>query len=300
MTATAKRCVIVERPTEYRQRIDRHGTRQQAQFFLGQRGLEIDELERRHNAHEQARAEVVAAIPRDWRQAAAGRRDLPGFLFEPDDVVVVIGQDGLVANTAKYLDGQPVIGIDPDPGSNPGVLVPHRPSAFADLRADVDAGRATIAARTMIRATVDDGREIVALNEIFIGHRTHQSARYTLKAGDSRERQSSSGVIVASGTGSTGWAQSINRDRGEPLLLPAPIEPALAWFVREAWSGPGTGTSLGLGRLATGEALELTCENGDDGVVFGDGIEDDRLALDWGAGVRVEVADRRLMHVTTG
>ena len=46
---------------------------------------------------------------------------------------VVVGQDGLVANVAKYLDGQPVVGIDPEPGRNPGVLVAHPAAAAPDL-----------------------------------------------------------------------------------------------------------------------------------------------------------------------
>ena len=41
------------------------------------------------------------------------RGDLDRFLFEPDDLVVIVGQDGLVANVSKYLDGQPVVGINP-------------------------------------------------------------------------------------------------------------------------------------------------------------------------------------------
>lgn len=41
------------------------------------------------------------------------RGDLDRFLFEPDDIVLALGQDGLVANVAKYLDGQPVIGSNP-------------------------------------------------------------------------------------------------------------------------------------------------------------------------------------------
>ena len=31
-----------------------------------------------------------------------------------EDIVVVVGQDGLVANTLKYLQGQPVIAVNPD------------------------------------------------------------------------------------------------------------------------------------------------------------------------------------------
>ncbi|MEI9866324.1 MAG: hypothetical protein WDN00_17560 [Limisphaerales bacterium] len=43
------------------------------------------------------------------------RSFLPNFVFAPEDTVVTLGQDGLVANTLKYLDGQPVVGVNPDP-----------------------------------------------------------------------------------------------------------------------------------------------------------------------------------------
>ena len=70
-----------------------------------------------------ALAEVGASIPLDWRRGSVERGDLDRFLFEPDDLVVVVGQDGLVANVAKYLDGQPVLGLNPAPDLYDGVLV---------------------------------------------------------------------------------------------------------------------------------------------------------------------------------
>ena len=62
-------------------------------------------------------------MPADWRQALVRRADLDRFLFGPEDVVVAVGQDGLVANVAKYLDGQPVLGVNPAPDLYDGVLV---------------------------------------------------------------------------------------------------------------------------------------------------------------------------------
>lgn len=290
----APRCVLVERPTELRDLLARHGTREQARFFLRSRGLELAGVEERHLRHEETRARVLGAIPPDWRTATIERAELDRFLFGPDDVVLVLGQDGLVANVAKYLDSQPVIGLDDDPGRNAGVLVPHHPDATADLCADVAAGRAAVQQRTMARAALDDGQELLALNELFYGHRSHQSARYALRAGERVERQSSSGLIAATGTGATGWAQSLNAGRAQPLLLPGPAVPDLAWFVREAWEGPITGAALIGGVLPAGETIELTCELGEGGVVFGDGIESDRLDLDWGQRVWIGAAERRL------
>lgn len=232
-----RRAVLVERPTEYADLLARHGTREQVRFFLAGRGLEPDAVEARHAAFVAHRSAVLGAIPGAWRQAVAPRAELDRFLFEPEDVVVVLGQDGLVANVAKYLRGQPVIGLGPDPDRSAGVLVRHPPGAAADLFADVAAGRAATQARTMARATLDDGQTLLALNEVLVGHPTHQSARYALTAGGQTERQSSSGIIVTTGTGATGWAASIARERRSQLELPAPAQRRLAFFVREAWPG---------------------------------------------------------------
>lgn len=289
-----RRAVLVERPTELQELLARHGTREQARFFLRTRGLDLGETEERHLRHEEARATVLRAVPAEWRTATVRRDELDRFLFEADDLVLVLGPDGLVANVAKYLDGQPVAGLDPDPILNPGVLVTHAPGATADLCADVAADRAVVRERTMVAATLDDGRGLTALNELFIGHRSHQSARYELAVGGRHERQSSSGMIVATGTGATGWAASINGARPDPLALPDPADAALAWFVREAWPGPATGTTLTAGTLADAETLELTGENGDGGVLFGDGIEQDGLTLDRGQRATIGVAPHGL------
>jgi NAD kinase len=291
------RGVLIERPSEYEELLARHATREQVAFFLRGRGLDPADVERRHHTFLGHRHHVLAAIPGDWRRATVDRADLARFLFGPEDIVVVLGQDGLVANVAKYLDGQPVIGLNPEPERFPGVLVRHAPQAAADLFADVAAARAGFERRTMVEASLDDGQRLLALNEVFVGHGTHQSARYLLEAGGVRERQSSSGLIVASGTGATGWAASINGGRAEPLALPAPGDRALAWFVREAWPSIATGTSLTAGLLAPPEELSVTCELGEGAVVFGDGIEADRLQPDWGQKVTVRVAEASLALV---
>ena len=80
----------------------------------------------------------------------------------------------------------------------------------------------------MVAASTDDGQQLVALNEVYIGHRTHQSARYRLSSADNLpERQSSSGILVGTGTGSTGWCRSAWQERRSPLALPSPTDPEL-------------------------------------------------------------------------
>src|ERR1700712_1875475 len=145
----APRAVLVHRRTELEELLARHSTRGQAAFFLSTRGRSLEEVEQRHEAQQAALAGVSAAVPADWRRGLLERADVSRFLFAPDDVLVVVGQDGLVANVAKYLDGQPVVGVNPDPARNPGVLVPHRPDAVRGLLPDVVAGGRPVELRTM-------------------------------------------------------------------------------------------------------------------------------------------------------
>jgi hypothetical protein len=308
----APRVVLVHRTTEYEELVAHHGTHGQAAFFLSSRGRGIDEVAERHRRTRAALAEVTAAIPLTWRRAGVERADLDRFLFAPEDVVVVAGQDGLVANVAKYLSGQPVVGIDTDPGRNPGVLVRHRAADAATLLpAALDRGTG-VEELTMVEAVADDTQRLVALNEIYLGAAGHQTARYRLGLDGDRgavEAQASSGVLVGTGTGATGWIRSVWQERyvgpsrlgapsphGAGPRLPAPTEDRLLWFVREAWPSPATGTSLVSGELDRSARLRLTVES-ERLIAFGDGMEGDALELTWGQTVRVGVSGERLRLV---
>lgn len=298
---SARRVVVVTRPSELELLIARHATKEQARFFSKEHGQSLEPLEEAHRALEEATRAVLAGLPLSYRRTRITREDLPRFLFEPGDVVVPVGQDGLVANVAKYLAGQPVIGICP---RRPTVLMRHEAAAFPDCLADVLAERAAIEARTMVEARLDDGQVLRSLNEIFVGHRSHQSARYALTVPSlpdgqrpRSERQSSSGIVITTGTGATGWAASIARQTGLDEALPGPTDPRLAFFVREAWPSPSTGTALDHGQLRAREALAVVSEMNDGGVLFGDGMESDRLLFGWGQRASIGASEIQLRLV---
>jgi NAD kinase len=295
MSATlAPRVVVVSRRSELDELLVRHGTRAAAEHFLRQRGRDLDEVAARHEALQAALTTVDAAVPADWRRGRVDREDLPRFLFGPEDIVVAVGQDGLVANLAKYLAGQPVLGVDPEPGRNPGVLIRFRAGKVGAVLRSVAAETAVIRRLTMVAARLDDGQVLSGLNEVYAGHGSHQSARYRLVGADGRaERQSSSGVLIGTGTGATGWTASIAADRGWNEGLPGPEEPSLSWFVREAWPSPATGATLTAGVLNRGEELRLVCES-ERLVVFADGVESDHLTVTWGQQLTIGLADHHL------
>ncbi|MFF4871396.1 hypothetical protein [Streptomyces sp. NPDC000961] len=295
----APRAVLVHRTTEYEELLARHGTHGQAAFFLSARGRSVEAVRERHERAHRALAEVAGAVPLAWRQTRVERADLDRFLFGPEDIVVVVGQDGLVANAAKYLTGQPVVGIDADPGRNPGVLVRHRAAQARRLLPYAAGEGAAADELTMVEAVTDDAQRLLALNEIYVGPPGHQTARYTLGLDSTdapAEAQASSGVLVGTGTGATGWLRSLWEQRSSSLALPAPADPRLAWFVREAWPSPTTGTTRVEGLLGPGRGLRLTVES-DRLIAFGDGVESDALELTWGQTVRLTIASSRLRLV---
>jgi len=298
----APRAVVVHRRTEREQIVREQGTWEQAKFQakLRKSAVALSAVADRFDAAESALQTVSSAIPSAWRRGAVEREDLDRFLFEPEDLVVVVGQDGLVANVAKYLTGQPVIGIDPNPGSGLGVLTRHRAGDCARMLQAVVDGRAAEQERTMVEAVVDDsasGLSLTALNEVYLGSPTHQSARYELTLPDGRtEAQSSSGLLAGTGTGATGWLLSAAKERNSALALPAPEARGLGWFVREAWPSPTTGRDLTEGVLEGDQELKVLVRS-ESLVVFGDGMEADRIQLAWGQTVTIAPARRTLRLV---
>jgi NAD kinase len=297
------RVVIVTRKSSLELMLERHGTVGQARFYLRTRGEDIRAHEEAHDRFQAAVAAVQSAIPSDQRRTRVDRDDLDRFLFADDDLILVVGQDGLVPNAAKYLRGQLVAGINPDPERYDGVLCMNRPENSSRVLEWMErrAGEGfTLERRTMAVAEREDGQRLLSLNEVFIGHRSHQSARYRISSGGESERHSSSGLICSTGTGSTGWARSIAEQRGLESLLPSPTDPKLAWFVREPFPSVNTGTSLDHGFVEDDEPLEIVSEMSEGGVLFADGIESDRVEFVTGQRVRISIAESRLNLVRSG
>jgi NAD kinase len=295
VTASVPRLVLVTRKTPLETLLERQGTQRQAAFYLESRGQTMTWHEQVHARFQRGFAEVQAALPPDVRRAQVSRDQLDRFLFAPDDVILVVGQDGLVPNTAKYLTGQLTLGINPDPEHYDGVLCPHPPSAVPALLAWlIRRGPAyRIERRTMAAVEREDGQRLLALNEVFVGHASHQSARYRIGFGGREERHSSSGVICSTGTGCTGWARSIAGQRGI-TELPSADAQELAFFVREPFPSVSTQTSLDFGRIGPGGVLTLASEMGEDGTVFADGIEQDHLEFLDGHSIGIRIADEAL------
>jgi NAD kinase len=310
-----EKIVVVTQKTLLDELVERFNTRDQARFYIEHAGESFAEYQDAHDTYQRSRDALRAALPRDVRAQVVERGFLPNFLFGERDLVVTLGRDGLVVNTAKYLRGQPLVAVNPDPQRIDGVLVPFRVEAAQEALARVLREQYAWSQVSMAQAELSDGQRLRAVNDLFVGQRTHVSARYRLELGKRREDQISSGIIVSTGAGSTGWFRSILTGAAEVVEAYAGADAVgntreryrfgwdadyLHFSVREPFVSNVSAAELVFGRIQAGEQLTITSYMPQNGVIFSDGIEVDRLDFNSGAVARIGLAEEYLRLVTPG
>lgn len=318
-----EKLVLVTRKTPLEELVERFNTVSQAKFYIEHSGGSFREYQEAHGRYHQSLDAFRAGVPPALKVHAIERSFLTTFQFGPGDLIATLGPDGLVVNTAKYLDGQPILAVNPDPERIDGILLPWDVPRALALLARLGTANSPPGTRTirMAEASLNDGQVLRGVNDLFLGPRTHVSARYEISFGGRSEVQSSSGVIVSTGAGSTGWLQSIVRGAhaiaaGDAKSVKgtltktgshpeSPIDAACAacllpweseemWFsVREPFVSRTSQATLVFGRIPAGGELVLTSHMPENGVISSDGIESDYLRFNSGSVARVRLSDRK-------
>jgi NAD kinase len=304
VAANRRKAVLVTRHTRLAELVARYHTLAQARFYLEHLGADVSDYIREHDAYAASLKSVTTMLQSWGRYQLIDRTHLPNFVFGADDIVITLGQDGLVANTLKYLDGQPLIGVNPEPARWDGVLLPFQAGHLASVLSAVAADRRPTASVTMAEARLSNGQTLRAVNDLFVGPKTHTSALYEIAWRNQHEAQSSSGLIVATGMGSTAWLKSvvtgsigIARARGG---MPPLGDTAMPWdsdrlvfAVREPFPSKTSQAALVYGEITAGESLTLRSRMPENGVIFSDGIEADFLQFTAGLEARIAVCGTR-------
>ena len=303
MSREQHKILIVTQPTRLEELRQKFNTTAQAKFYVECLGADFEDYLREDDGYRRSLDRVRAAAGDVARVQTVPKAYLPNLLLGEKDVVIALGRDGLVANTMKYLRGQQLLGVNPDPERWDGRLLPFRPGELERVLPQVLQGRRSSRTVTMARAETRDGQVLYAANDFFLGIRDHRSARYELHYRGKREYQCSSGVIVSTGLGMTGWHASVMaqaRGMARALGLELPRQPELRWedrrlrfCVREPYPSRTTGTELVWGEVGAEEELILRSDMARDGVLFSDGVLDDAIAFSSGMEVRISVAGRQ-------
>jgi NAD kinase len=298
-----KKLVIVTRKTRLQELIARFNTRSQAKFYIEHAGGDFSDYEREDQSYARAlellRQTLEFAIP----QQMVDRSLVPTFQFQKEDLVVTLGQDGLVANTAKYVGAQPIVAVNPEPDRFDGILLPFLPDGARAAVANALEEKCAIREITLAQVKLNDGQRLLAFNDLFIGAHSHVSALYRISCAKRSETQSSSGVLVSTGAGSTGWVSSVfnmaagvaafcGGTPGKSIRIPWE-DRRLLYVVREPFLSRHSQAGIVAGLLQSGEELLLESLMPSGGVIFSDGMEADFLQFNSGAIAHIRAAEQR-------
>jgi len=301
IAASERKVVLVTRRTRLEELVARYHTLAQAQFYIEHLGADFSDYVREQEIYDRAKRNVLDILEDHGRYQVIERGFLSNFVFGDDDIVIALGQDGLVANAMKYLDGKPLIGINPDPMRFDGVLLPFDVEDVTYIIEDVAQESRSSKAITMAEAVLSDGQRLLGVNDLFIGPKTHTSARYEIELGNQKEMQSSSGIIVSTGLGSSAWMRSIVTGAmaiagsygGSANNNYSPWEwdaRYLQFAVREPFPSKTSATELVFGQVTNKTKLILRSLMPEGGVIFSDGIEADFLSFSSGTTTEINVA----------
>lgn len=310
--------ILVTRRTRLAELVVRFNTVSQAKFYIEHLGADFSDYLREDEQYHRVTSDAEKILAEFGRVQKLDRGFLPNFIFGEKDLVIAIGQDGLVANTVKYLNGQLLVGVNPDPQRWDGKLLPFKVEDLKKIIPETLGNARPTKSVTMAKAALNNGQVLYAVNDLFIGPKSHVSARYLIEMKGKTEQQSSSGVIVSTGLGSTGWFQSllagalgISRqiEPHDPLKIKDgdkkakqsmkfkngfPWESDFLYFtVREPFPSRMTSTNIVFGKVTPKDPLVIISQMPEHGIIFSDGIESDFLEFNSGTRAEIKLAEKK-------
>ncbi len=291
--------IIVKNKTRLETLIERFNTKAQAKFYIERLGGNFEDYEAEHDTFHYSLNSLQTQLSKVIKHKVVERVFMPSFIFSENNVIVVIGQDGLVANTAKYSKGLPIIAVNPDKNRYDGVLLPFDTENFIGGVENVMANKFESKTRRFAEAKLNDGQRLLAFNDLFIGTSSHVSARYKISFNNTVEEQSSSGLIISTPAGSTGWLSSIfNMAYGVTGMFEKNLKPKrpklkdneLLFAVREPFQSIRTQTGITAGIIKNQNTLSIESLMPSNGIIFSDGIETDFLRFNSGSIATIGIA----------
>ncbi len=301
--------IIVKNQTRLEALKARFNTKSQAKFYISNQGGSFEDYEAEDEVFHQSLNSLQSQLSRVIKYKIVERAFVPSYIFSQKNVIIVIGQDGLVANTAKYSRGIPIVAVNPDTKRYDGVLLPYRTSDFIGGVEDVISGRYHSRTVNFAEARLNDRQRLLAFNDLFIGASSHISARYRISYADRTEEQLSSGIIVSTQAGSTGWLSSVFNmaygvaglfEKDLQLKHPKLDNDKLLFAVREPFKSMRTQAGLTVGVIGNGYPLRIESLMPANGVIFSDGIESDYLQFNSGMVATIGLADETANLVIPG
>lgn len=295
--------IIIKNKTRLETLIERFNTKAQAKFYIERSGGDFKDYEKEDEIFHNSLSTVQRNLSIVLKNKIVERSFLPSFIFSKNQVIVTVGQDGLVANTAKYVKQIPIVAVNPDRERFDGVLLPFDANNFIAAIDKVISNKYHSKLTSFAEATLNDGQRLLAFNDLFIGATSHVSARYQITYNNKTEEQSSSGIIVSTQAGSTGWLSSIfnmsfgihqyvEKDHAKKKYAKLK-DNQLMFAVREPFASKRTQVETAIGLITEKSKLIIQSFMPNNGLIFSDGIETDFLKFNSGSIATIGIAEEK-------
>lgn len=308
---TPNRYILISRRPRASTIRDTYASARLASFIMAEKGESYSVYAEEEEKVKVAIARIKSVASELGPVLEIERHLLPTTPLGRNDVLIAIGQDGLVANTLRYSASIPIIGVNPDAASYEGALLPFDVAAAIQYLKNRPA-RETWEEITLAEGTFSNGAKISAANDIFIGKSDHSSALYKIRHIGEEEHHSSSGIIVSTPMGATGWQRSVVEGslRIHSAITDTPFQQAdgsspprrndesLRFWVREPWPSIKSQSALVAGTITGHAPLLVTSEMGEGGIVFADGMQADSFPFPAGESFQIAPAATKGRLVT--
>ena len=265
------RIIIVPKPTKYE--LDMHKYR-----------LSPDELVRKYDAEGVNKDDIISSHERQ-KKALSDMRDAfrESMFISADDLtretagraglVIALGGDNHFQYVSHFLADTPIIGVNYDPASSEGAVIYFSPCA-EHLRDMLLSDTFSVEEWTRLQAEINGMPIMPATSEYFLGEEQRKDmSRYVTEFHGMAEKQKSSGVVVATGAGSSGWHNSASGHIHPAGKIFPTIDAVAEFIVTEPYKGRLTHYSMLQRTMGEDDVLVVKSLNDSRGIVTSDAIE---------------------------
>lgn len=211
-------------------------------------------------------------------------------VFENKDLIVSLGGDGTTLRTSHYIkDDTPLLPLRT--GRSIGVLCSGEADKAGSIIERLLEDDFSIEERMRVAAEFR-GRKEYALNEVMVGNKYPRPSYYKLLFKGKEEEQGSSGVVVSSGSGSTGWYGNV-WETSNLKSFPRDSK-KLRYIVREPMRVEEEGLELLHGEIEEGEEFKIESLMDFNGVICFDSALKFMYDFPLGDTVKLSVSDEPL------
>ncbi|MBI4028069.1 MAG: NAD(+)/NADH kinase [Verrucomicrobia bacterium] len=265
--------IIVPKMSKYEWDMTRHRlTSRQLIAKYRRQGVDISRILESHERQQQSLRILREMFP---ARHFVSREGFTRDIAERAQWVIAHGGDNHFQYVSHFVENAVMIGINSDTVRSEGALTLFSAETFRQTAASLHARDIPVQEWARLQIVINRTRvRSPAISEIFLGESLRsQMSRHVLVHGKAREEQKCSGLIVATGAGSTGWYQSASCRLHDARAFPK-TEKLFKFVVTEPYQGHSVHCLHPHGTVRTGEELKIVSLNDSRGILSIDALEE--------------------------